>query len=437
MCMDQGIDLLNRSEFVDRVVQIVDQLSENEKGSCFSIEGSWGIGKTFVLNEIERKLKEEEEKYFLFHYNCWQNDYYEEPAVAVISAMKESVKKDQEIINSSLEDAVSAGYQFVGEKFKEIAGVYLENKIGINLINWAQEISTIKENKEKAELAFDQMFGFSQAIRQVRKIMAEIAEERTIVLIVDELDRCIPQYAIKVLERLHHIFYELDNVVVIMAIDRKQLEHSVEEMFGMKSESNSMDVERYLKKFIDFSMLLDYGSMNEYYREKYPFYFGRFLTSSKDKVMLDDFLPPLLEGIDIRRIEKMIEKANIVHSVICKNSVDISVLAFEMLYEILVFLDVESKECIVYIDEKEYTDFEKLGEKRVELFRQLTKKSMLCSGSMFDDNCFTRMVWYFGNLFCPETVSSKEADRFFGFRDQYTQELELVRKYCEFREIIK
>ena len=61
--------------------------------------------------------------------------------------------------------------------------------------------------------------------------LQEIAEERTNVLVVDELDRCIPQYAIKVLERLHHIFYGLTNVVVVIAMDRNQLEHSVEEMF--------------------------------------------------------------------------------------------------------------------------------------------------------------------------------------------------------------
>lgn len=102
------------------------------------------------------------------------------------------------------------------------------------------------------------MFNFSQTIEMVRKDLQEMAEQRTILLVVDELDRCIPQYAIKVLERLHHIFYGLDNLIVILAIDRRQLEHSVEEMFGINSlEDKRIDVEKYLKKFIDFSMELD------------------------------------------------------------------------------------------------------------------------------------------------------------------------------------
>ena len=44
--MSDRIDLLNRSEFVENVIKVVNQLSENKKGSCFAIEGGWGIGKT-------------------------------------------------------------------------------------------------------------------------------------------------------------------------------------------------------------------------------------------------------------------------------------------------------------------------------------------------------------------------------------------------------
>lgn len=445
--MDQNIDLLDRNEFVDRVLQVVDQLSDNKKGSCFSIEGSWGIGKTFVLNELWKKLEAEEGKYFLFHYNCWQHDYYEEPAVAIISAMKTSIKTDSTIMNTSLEDTVKAGYQFVFDRFKEIAGIYLENKIGVNLINWAEEINAMKEENENEEKAFDKIFNFSQAIEQVREKMAEIAEERTIVLIVDELDRCIPQYAIKVLERLHHLFYGLENVVVIMAIDRSQLEHSVEEMFGMRrpeeqktkdeQKKDSMDIERYLKKFIDFSMILDYGKVNDKYQEKYRFYFERFSVKEGDRELLARFLPPLFGGIDIRRIEKMIEKANIVHSVICKNTVNISVLAFEMLYEVLHFYNVKNMECVVFVDEKKYTDFEAIGEGRVNLFKWLRKKSRLPYGNVFYDNFCGRILWYFVSNFCSDAMQGEMPYDFPDFESKYAEELETTQKYCEFREIIK
>lgn len=73
--MNDRIDLLNREDFIENVITIVNQLSENKKGCCFAIEGGWGIGKTFVIEEVEEKLKliqsEEtnDDRYFVFHYN--------------------------------------------------------------------------------------------------------------------------------------------------------------------------------------------------------------------------------------------------------------------------------------------------------------------------------------------------------------------------------
>lgn len=39
------------------VIKIVNQLSDIKRGCCFAIEGGWGIGKTFVIEEIEERLK--------------------------------------------------------------------------------------------------------------------------------------------------------------------------------------------------------------------------------------------------------------------------------------------------------------------------------------------------------------------------------------------
>ena len=41
------------------------------------------------------------------------------------------------------------------------------------------------------------------------------AKDKTIIFVVDELDRCLPEYSIKVLERLHHVFEKTSNIQVI------------------------------------------------------------------------------------------------------------------------------------------------------------------------------------------------------------------------------
>ncbi len=448
--MGERIDLLNREGFVDNVIKVVNQLSDIKRGCCFAIEGGWGVGKTFVIEEIEERLKvlqyEEtsSDRYFVFHYNCWQHDYYEEPAVAIISAMLASIKDDEAFFNKDIDNTIKAGYELAKEKFKEIAGLYIENKIGIDLISLADKTKENKGKIEDAEREFDKMFNFSQTIEKVKKKLQEIAEERTIVLFVDELDRCIPQYAIKVLERLHHIFYGLENVVVIMAIDRKQLEHSVEEMFGARKDELSIDVEKYLKKFIDFSMVLDNGVINESYKEKYEMYFNKFtMKHEEDAEEITNILSKLFATIDIRRQEKLIEKANMVHSLVCNEKMDVSLLVFEVLYEVLKIWKFGDLKYVAVINDGGYPDISKrIGDKMDILiffvdqaytnvkefgYQNAVVKSV-------KNNLYGKIFWYFANIFYDEKIPYLEYDI---CMQDVKDELEVAKKYCELCEMIK
>lgn len=449
--MDKRLDLLDREEFIENVIKIVNQLSEIKRGCCFAIEGGWGVGKTFVIEEIEERLKvflSEEtnsDRYFVFHYNCWQHDYYEEPAVAIISAMIASIKDDEAVLSKNIDNTIKAGYELAKEKFKEIAGLYIENKIGIDLISLADKTNENKDKIEDAEREFDEMFNFSQTIEKVRNKLQEIAEERTIVLFVDELDRCIPQYAIKVLERLHHIFYGLDNVVVIMAIDRKQLEHSVEEMFGARKDESSIDIERYLKKFIDFSVVLDNGTINESYWEKYKFYFSKFeIKNDSDIKEIDYIFKIFFKTIDIRRQEKLIEKANMVHSLVCNEKLDVSVLFFEVMYEILMLWEFGDLQYVAVIAEKNYRDIEeRIGVLKMTTLKWLVSRAyneVRMAGSQkniirnVENNLYGKVVWYFANIFYDDEVPYKDLNSYMRYKGK---ELEIAEKYCEFCEIIK
>ena len=84
-------DFLNRQDFIQQVKTVIELLSANKKNSCFAISGTWGIGKSYVLEKLEKQLLFEQneetalDKYFVFHFNCWEYDYYEEPLIAIVS----------------------------------------------------------------------------------------------------------------------------------------------------------------------------------------------------------------------------------------------------------------------------------------------------------------------------------------------------------------
>ena len=91
--------------------------------------------------------------FMFFHYNCWQYDYYEEPSVAIISAMLEASENSLE---HRIDKVAKAGWETAKEILTEVAGV-CKNKIGVNIVETFQSEKTGIDNQK---FKFDQMFAF-------------------------------------------------------------------------------------------------------------------------------------------------------------------------------------------------------------------------------------------------------------------------------------
>ena len=316
--MDCKEDVLDRASFVKQIIDLTMIVSENRKNCCFAIEGEWGSGKSFVLEKIQECLDKEKaegrDRFFTVRYDCWEYDYYEEPVVAIISVLKD-------VLDSYLNLIPEGAKSFLLDTAKNMitkAGVgILKSKLGVDIGE------CIGEFKSDAEL-YDQYFGFREAIETVRNGIKEIAKDQTVVIIVDELDRCLPTYAIKVLERIHHIFNGLENVVVIIAMEKKQIENSLHQIYG-----EGMDVDQYLKKFISISVKLDNGSDRNFIA-KYPSLMYMFDIQENDE--MESFLNTITLGLDIRTQEKIFEKAENMHRLAATSEkMNSEILAFEIL----------------------------------------------------------------------------------------------------------
>ena len=87
------IDILDRQEVAKQLLDLLTTLSESQSSCTFALNGKWGSGKTFLLNMLEPQLRDYQagEKFMVFHYNCWQYDYYTEPLIAIVSAMLDNM----------------------------------------------------------------------------------------------------------------------------------------------------------------------------------------------------------------------------------------------------------------------------------------------------------------------------------------------------------
>lgn len=335
------LDILNRDEYVERLIKITQSISEAKASTCFAINGQWGCGKSFVLDMFEEKLnairseESEDSGYFVVRYNCWEYDYYEEPLVAIVAAIIPMIEEKTKMFPDSKEKQEVLGMlKVTGVALLSMANSFVKAQTGLDVLGVC---STVCDGKKEGAAAFenahkfDAYFGFKKVMAKLKELLAEIAERHTLILIVDELDRCAPEYAVKVLERLHHLTEKQPNTITIIAIDKPQLVASVQNLFGFENP------EKYLEKFISFEIKLDTGTVSERITEKHADYIAMFdkeLFPFYDSV--EECLQAIFKDIDVRTQEQLVKKATIAHKLLFKEKRDYSFMCMELLTAVMV-----------------------------------------------------------------------------------------------------
>lgn len=312
-----SIDLLRRQKIVDRIMNILEVICERKTACTFALNGAWGTGKSFVLNMLMNQLWEfHSDKYIVFHYNCWQYDYYEEPLIAIVAAMLDSVDEENHLLPTHLRVKAKAGMELAKPVLQKIACDFVKNKIGVDLTEVVssakayQNALDVEEQKQADARSFDEFYSFKKAIQQAQKEIRKLTETRTLVVVVDELDRCLPDYAIKVLERLHHLFEGIKNTAVLLAIDKSQLDATIKQLFGPNTNTS-----HYLRKFVNLEVQLFTHSVNEHnLRGKYPEFFDSFICQPGLKdFQTETFIASLLSSIPIRLQSQIISRIDMVN----------------------------------------------------------------------------------------------------------------------------
>ena len=347
-------DYLSRQPYLDLLKSIVKEQKYNSKGYSFAINGEWGCGKTWILQELEKQLFEEKDNnYLIFNYNAWENDFYDEPLIAIISVMIakiNSVIKQKTLYESAIDEltkeAVNDLILIVSSVIKAITKIDLEKSLKSKkaLLRRIKNGTSIENN-------IDSFIPLQKMLHTVKNAIAKLSESYSIILIVDELDRCLPEYAIKVLERLHHVCNEMP-VIQILAINKRDLSFGIAKIYGVNE--SGIDPykfsDKYLQKFIQLSIPLNNGiiSDDEAVLNKIDGGFSPVLVI--DKAGLIDFYKQLMTGITPRTQEHICKQVVLAHklTVLSGHNLDsysYGLLCCELLY------------CIKYLIFKTDTDY--------------------------------------------------------------------------------
>jgi len=234
-------DMLGREPFVSLLENIIIQKTNAHEGFSFAIDGKWGCGKSWILKELEQKL--ELKNYLVIHYNCWENEYYEEPLVAILSVIIDKLNQLQDkISDTNKKDRIQIALKF----FAEVISTILTNKFGIGFNDFlesgkkaiaADKAPAISKDFDKNQSLKDALAAVRENLLQLTNVLSESKDVfENVIIVVDELDRCLPEYAIKVMQRLHHICFDTTSdkymFIQLAAINKSELLGSIAKTFG-------------------------------------------------------------------------------------------------------------------------------------------------------------------------------------------------------------
>lgn len=264
-------DLFDRKTESDYLIETLANLYQREgeaakKSLVLAVNAEWGAGKTFFLRYFARDLEEAGHPVICF--DAWANDYAEDALLSFLAEMLEQLAaklpKHHQVVAQLKEKALAV----VKAVVKVGAHAVLKKGISMGLNEFSDEI-TPKEDKDSDDLQgklqdaignaiFDSHKSKKQAIEAfrvaLRGLLASIAvddkRKPPIFVLVDELDRCRPDFSIKLLEGIKHIF-AVEGVYFVLGINQGQLQESIKVLYG-----NSFQAHGYLKRFIDMEYAL-------------------------------------------------------------------------------------------------------------------------------------------------------------------------------------
>jgi len=253
--LDRASESLYIIEYIKKKYEV------NPKQSyVMNINGEWGFGKTYFMQKSSEMLKVMEHP--VIYFDAWKNDYTDNPLLAFISELNESMSDHFKDDGSKkyLKDAYQAiKATFLPILMKKLTGHALEEleekinagkdeldddfKDGISsLMTKAATFALSEHNAVK-----DSIKSFIEKMKILLEHIHNEVEHQNLPLfiLIDELDRCRPSYAIELLENIKHIF-DIPGVVFFIATDSKQLAHSINAIYG-----NNFASDTYLKRFFD------------------------------------------------------------------------------------------------------------------------------------------------------------------------------------------
>lgn len=278
-----------RKEFAERLTEGLSKFYPLADGAyVLSLNAPFGAGKTHFLNMGKSYLQKEH--YQVISINAWETDFAENPAIPIISALVEGISEEKSSNKKQLKDALHtaiAASAMIGNQL-------LSHATGIDGKAVMEEVESEKEGKDliKAGERLYNRFAYQQkAFKELRSTLSEFVatlptqgKKQPLIILVDELDRARPDYAVNFLETIKHLF-AVSGIVFVLAVNRQQLEVSVRQLFG-----TDIDFRDYYLRFVTTETNFpepNCDDLKEYIKSRLQHYFPSHNFAQSQNSLID------------------------------------------------------------------------------------------------------------------------------------------------------
>lgn len=231
------------------------RLVERIEGPCvIALDAPYGAGKTTFLRMWAQNLRNE--GFRVAEFNAWTSDFDGKPFSALAAQIVAAIDADSSDSVAKVKAALSKFMEYAPQIAISLASMGIgidDGGVGLNAsVNAGNFLKSLFDKRQEKEASI-------QDIRNALSEYTASAEKGRLVVLIDELDRCRPTYAIETLEVAKHIF-NADGVVFALGLHRQQLTASIKSVYGQ-----DFDAQGYLERFFDLSASLPVARGREGY----------------------------------------------------------------------------------------------------------------------------------------------------------------------------
>jgi predicted KAP-like P-loop ATPase len=259
-------DLLGFQHLVAGVLSIVH--NDALLPATIGVFGDWGSGKSSLLKMAAEELKKDEENLVLT-FNGWLFEGYGDAKTALMGNILDALAEDETLLPQAKGLALKLlrrvnWWRVAGTVAKAGAGFAVAGPAGLGLA-LAPDMATLgKDLLKKAEdlkeedltkyLAESQEHEERRSVREFRDDFAKLLSQtkrKRLVVVIDDLDRCLPETIIETLEAIK-LFLFVHNTAFIIGADERLVKYAVRRRFPELPGERTEVGRDYLEKLIQF-----------------------------------------------------------------------------------------------------------------------------------------------------------------------------------------